>query len=123
MRLLIALLIIATAACRPIYTRDIANLTSFNNPEFPPAGTYEAALIAWFDERGYLPGPKVHQTEGELRRMQGEPLVYASPDDKEWWFSRAHNVRDFCITQKLIYYRLDTQRRLARAVQTYRSEC
>lgn len=122
MRILVLLTLMACVACRPMYARDIAKLTAFPE-ELPAVGTSASDLDAWFDKLGYAPSADVWQSESELRRQTGDPLVYAIEQDKTWWKARARTVQDFCITQKFIYYRLDTERRLERAIQNRRSVC
>ena len=122
MRIVLLLTLLAAVACRPIYGRDVANLTAF--PEnLPAVGTSIDQLDIWFDKLGYAPGPDVFQSEGELRRQSGAPLVYALEADKSWWRMRARTIQDFCVTQKFIYYQLDAEQKLERAVQNRRSVC
>jgi hypothetical protein len=122
MRIVLLLALLAIAACRPIYGRDVANLTAFPE-DLPAVGTSAAMLDEWFDKLGYAPGPHVFQSESELRRQPGAPLVYALETDRSWWLMRARTTQDFCTTQKFIYYKLDHERKLQRAIQNKRSVC
>ncbi|MEM9060928.1 MAG: hypothetical protein AAGD13_10750 [Pseudomonadota bacterium] len=122
MRVLLILCLSVAVSCRPIYTRDVANFTAFPEP-VPPVGTPYAEMEVWFEKRGYAPAPEVWQAEGELRRVQGGPLVYALEKDRMWWQARVRAVQDFCVTQKFIYYRLDLDQRLVRAIQNSHSQC
>lgn len=122
MRLGVVLVLLMAVGCRAPYSSDVADWTVL--PEtFPAVGTSEAVLNIWFDNRGYAPGPKVHQAEASLRRRPGDPLVYAVASEKRWWHTRARSVRDFCVTTRTIYYRLDAAGTLLQAVQTHRSQC
>lgn len=122
MRIVMILMLLATVACRPIYGRDVANLTAF--PEHLPAiGTSTSDLEVWFDNRGYAPGPSVFQSEGELRRQPGSPLVYALEADRLWWHTRVRTVQDYCVTQKFIYFQVDADGGLSQAIQNKRSVC
>ncbi len=122
MRPLILSLILVLGACRAPYMSDIADLTVMPD-DLPPTGTPEAALNIWFDDNRYAPGPRVWQAEAELRRLPGAPLAYATEKDRSWWLSRARTVRDFCVTQKYIYYKLDDNGALTRAIMSARSQC
>lgn len=122
MRMTIMIGLLLLCACRAPYSSEIADLTVLPF-EIPPYGTTEAELVAWFDENSFQPGPRVYQSESELRRLPGTPLVYAVDEDRTWWQSRAEIVRDFCVTQKLVYYKLDDDDRLVRAILTSRSQC
>lgn len=115
-------LLAATAGCRAPYMSDYADMTVMSET-FPPVGTPVAALNAWFDDRGYAPGPQVYQAEASLRRRPGDPLVYARQIDKSWWLTRARSVQDLCVTERTIYYRLDAQGQLVHAIQNHRSQC
>jgi len=76
MRIALAItLVLALGACRFPYMHDYANFGAFPEP-VPPVGTSVAELDKWFFKRGYGPGPRVRQSEAELRRQPGEPLVY-----------------------------------------------
>jgi len=109
-------------ACRMPYMADYADMTV--RPEkFPPVGTAVPALTAWFDAHGYVPGPKILQSEAELRRRPGDPLVYARPTDRVWWRTEGRTVRDLCVTERTIYYRLGASGHLTQAVRTHRSQC
>lgn len=122
MRLILLLTLVAFAACRPIYSRDVSNFTAF--PEMiPEVGTPVADLEMWFHKRGFVAGPDVFQSEAELVRMQGSPPVYSVEADRSWWFSRVRAVQDYCVTQKFIYYKLDEAQRLSQAIQNSRSSC
>ncbi len=122
MRIVLLLTLLAVVACRPIYGRDVANFTAF--PEkLPDIGTPADMLEEWFDKLGYAPGPDVFQSEGELRRQPGAPLAYALEADRSWWLMRARTIQDYCVTQKFIYYKLDPERKLLRAIQNKRSVC
>lgn len=122
MRVLCLVLVVLTAACRVPYTSDLADwsVLSFDLPE---EGTAPDDLGRWFESEGYVAGPKVFQTEAELRRRPGTPLVYALPGERSWWLSQVQTVRDLCVTQKFIYYRTRDDGRLARAVGAVRSQC
>ena len=122
MRVMILVGLVALAACRAPYSSEIADLTVIPF-EIPPTGTPKAELVGWFDENRFAPGPEVYQAEAELRRLPGEPLAYALEADRSWWQSRTQYVRDFCVTQKQVYYKLDAADRLARAILTSRSQC
>ncbi|MGD1926835.1 MAG: hypothetical protein ACFB03_22020 [Paracoccaceae bacterium] len=122
MRIFLIVCLLVATACRPIYTRDVANFGAFPEP-VPPVGTAIAELDVWFDKRGYAPGPSVWMAESELRRVQGGALVYALEEDKLWWQTRVRGVQDFCVTQKFVYFRLDAEQRLTRAIQNSHSEC
>jgi hypothetical protein len=118
----IALAALALAGCRVPYTSDIANFGAFPEP-VPPPGTSVIDLESWFYKRGYGPGPRVLQSEAELRRDPGEPLVYALQAEREWWLTQHRVVRDFCVTKKTIYYQLDGSNALTRAIQGRISQC
>ena len=122
MRWLMLLGIVLVAACRAPYSSEVADLTVIPF-DIPPYGTPNSELVAWFDENRFAPGPDVYQAESELRRLPSEPLAYALEKDRSWWLSRTQYVRDFCVTQKQVYYKLDDQDRLARAIMTSRSQC
>ena len=122
MRIVTLLIVLTCTACSPLYGRDVANFTAFPE-DLPAVGTSASDLDAWFEKLGYAPASDVWQSESQLRRAPGAPLVYAVERDKIWWKTRARTVRDFCTTQKFIYYRLDTQQRLERAIQNKRSVC
>ena len=122
MRIVLLLTLLAVVACRPIYGRDVANFTAFPE-ELPAVGTSIADLETWFDKLGYAPGPDVYQTESELRRQPGAPLVYATQHDKSWWLMRVRTVQDYCVTQKFIYFKLNAEQKLQRAIQNVRSVC
>ena len=122
MRLALFLALMAMTACRVPYTADLADLTVWPD-EMPPAGTSAEALDAWFHEEDYAPGPRVWQAEAELRRRPGAPLTYTLEKDRLWWLTRTQVVRDFCVTQKTIYYRVDGNGALDRAIQSHRSAC
>lgn len=122
MRALLLMICIAVGACRAPYMNEIANLTVVPF-EIPPYGTPKEELVAWFDKHRFAPGPDIYQAESELRRLPGAPLAYALDRDRSWWLSRAQTVRDFCVTQKYVYYKLDAENRLARAILTTRSQC
>lgn len=122
MRATLLVVVALLGACRAPYMNEIADLTVIPF-EIPPYGTPMAELDLWFDANRFAPGPKVWQAETELRRLPGAPLAYASENDRTWWLSRTQTVRDFCVTQKLVYYKLDAERRLARAILTSRSQC
>lgn len=109
-------------SCRAPYMSDLADMTVL--PEtFPPVGTPAAVLDTWFNNRDYAPGPRVHQAEASLRRRPGDPLVYAHAAHKMWWHTRSRTVRDVCVTERTIYYRLDASGGLLQAVQNHRSQC
>lgn len=122
MRTLMLLTLLAFVACRPIYGRDVANLTAFAE-KLPAIGTSVGELEVWFNKLGYAPGPDVFQSESELLRQPGSPLVYALEADRNWWLMRVRTVQDYCVTQKFIYYQLDVDRKLQRAIQNKRSVC
>ena len=124
MRLLLATLAVAVAlaGCRAPYMADYAAMTVLPE-DLPRPGIDVPALEAWFQQHGYAPGPKVLQAEGELRRRPGDPLIYAQPGDREWWLTQQRTVKDLCVTQRTIYYRLAADGRLSRAIGTHRSYC
>ncbi|MFK7944296.1 MAG: hypothetical protein AB8B85_15470 [Paracoccaceae bacterium] len=122
MRMLLLGMFVVLAACRAPYMSEYADLT-VRPFEIPPYGTPKVELAAWFDENYFAPGPRVFQAEAELRRLPGAPLAYALDEDRSWWLSRAETVRDLCVTQKYVYYKLDAEDRLARAILTSRSQC
>ena len=122
MRVLLFVFCVALSACRVPYSSELADLTVAPF-EIPPYGTPKAELVLWFDKNRFAPGPDVFQAESELRRLPGAPLAYALEKDRSWWLSRAQTVRDFCVTQKFVYYKLDPEGRLARAILTSRSQC
>ena len=122
MRPLIALVLLLCAACRAPYMSEIADLT-VRPFAIPPYGTPASELNAWFDENRFAPGARVLQAESELRRLPGSPLAYALESERSWWLSRMQTVRDFCVTQKIVYYKLDQNEALARAIMTSRSQC
>lgn len=122
MRLFLLVTLVMLGACRVPYMSDWADMTV--RPEaFPPVGTAPAALDAWFAAHGYAPGPTVRQSEAELRRRPGDPLVYARAEDKLWWLTQHRTQRDFCVTRRVIYYRLDPGGALVQAIQSHRSQC
>lgn len=122
MRLWIFMALLATSACRVPYTNELANLTVAPF-DIPPYGTSRSDLDLWFDEHQFAPGPRVFQAESELRRLPGAPLAYAVDGDRTWWLSRTQTLRDLCVTQKLVYYQLDAEEKLGRAILTSRSQC
>lgn len=122
MRVLLIVAVMLVASCRAPYMSDLADMTVL--PEtFPPVGTPSVALDTWFNNRDYAPGPRVHQAEASLRRRPGDPLVYAVQADKMWWYTRSRSVRDVCVTERVIYYRLDASSNLIQAIQNHRSQC
>lgn len=122
MRALMLMICVALGACRAPYMSEIADLT-VRPFEIPPYGTEHGELVAWFDQNDFAPGPDIYQAEAELRRIPGAPLTYALDRDRSWWQSRVQTVRDFCVTQKYVYYKLDAEERLERAILTTRSQC
>ncbi len=122
MRLAILAVAVLLGACRAPYMSDVADLTVLPY-EIPPYGTPAPVLAAWFDENRFAPGPRVYQAEAELRRVPGAPLAYALDADRSWWLTRTQIVRDFCMTQKIVYYKLDGNEALSRAILTNRSQC
>lgn len=122
MRYILLFVALALSACRSPYMSEIADMTVYPF-EIPEYGTEEEALNTWFDANRFSPGPKVWQAETELRRLPGAALVYASEADRSWWMSRSQTVRDFCVTEKYVYYKLDGEKRLSRAILTSRSWC
>ena len=122
MRLILILCVLAIAACRPIYSRDVANFTAFPE-QMPGPGTAFGELEIWFNKRGFAPGSDVFQSESELRRKPGAPITYTLVADRSWWLSRVRTVQDFCVTQKFIYYKLDAEQKLTQAIQNNRSLC
>ena len=122
MRSLILLALVLCSACRAPYMHEIADMT-VRPFKIPPYGTPVAELDAWFDANQFAPGARILQAEAELRRPPGAPLVYALEADRTWWFSRMQTVRDFCVTQKIVYYKLDENEALSRAILTSRSQC
>ena len=89
----------------------------------PQPGIAHHTLVAWFEERGYIPGPKVLQAEAELRRRRRDPLVYSQPGDREWWLTAHRTVQHVCVTRHVIYYRLDGGGALDRAIHAHRNQC
>ena len=122
MRLALILCLAVLAACRAPYSNEIADLTVMPD-ELPPYGTPADELDLWFDAEGYRPGPRIYEAESDLRRLPGTPVSYTSEQDRSWWLSRVRTVRDFCVTEKYVYYRLDADQKLARAIMTSRSHC
>lgn len=123
MRMLVFVLaLLAVSGCRAPYLSEINDLTVMEY-EIPPYGTPADELALWFDQNGFAPGPNVWQAESELRRLPGTALAYALEADRSWWLTRAQTVKDFCTTQKIVYYKLDQDGRLARALLTARSQC
>jgi hypothetical protein len=120
--MLAALVVAALAGCRAPYVADYAAMTVLPE-ELPAPGTTPTALEDWFAEQSYAPGPRVLQSEGELLRRPGDPLIYAQPGDREWWLTQHRTVRDFCVTRRTVYYRLAPDGRLERAIGTHRSYC
>lgn len=121
-RTLFVIGLMGLAACRVPYTADLADMTVLSE-DLPPTGTSAADLGSWFQTNGYAAGPRVHQTVAELLRRPGDPLVYARQQDKQWWLSQQRNVRDVCVTQRVIYYRLAPNGTLAQAIPNHRSQC
>ncbi|MEM0987394.1 MAG: hypothetical protein AAGK00_00835 [Pseudomonadota bacterium] len=119
---LCAALILALGACRAPYLSELADLTVLEF-QIPSYGTPGDELNAWFDQTGFDPRAKVYQAESELRRLPGTPYVYALEAERTWWLTRAQTVKDFCTTQKIVYYKLDDAGALARAILTSRSQC
>ncbi len=122
MRLLLILSVLALGACRVPYMSDWADMT-VRPEQFPAVGTPAEVLDGWFAEKGYAPGPTVYQAEAQLRRRPGDPPTYARAEDKRWWLTRHRTVRDFCVTKRTIYYRLDPGGALVQAIQSHRSQC
>lgn len=122
MRALVIAILLLTGACRAPYMSEWADLTVIPF-EIPPYGTPEAELNLWFDQNMFAPGARIYQAEAELRRLPGAPLVYALEKDRRWWLSRLQTVRDLCVTQKIVYYMLDENQALSRAILTSRSQC
>lgn len=116
------LLVLIMGACRMPYMSEFADMTVVAY-EIPPYGTPVEDLDLWFDDNDFRPGPDVFQAESELRRIPGAPPAYALDVDRSWWLSRSQTVRDFCFTEKYVYYQLDAEFRLARAILTSRSQC
>lgn len=116
------ILVLVLAGCRAPYMSDYADMTT-SPDEMPQVGTSKADLDDWFRTTGYAPGPRVQQSEAELMRSPGDPLSYSLMADKRWWFSQSRAIRDLCVTQKIIYYRLDDSGALKQAIQTKRSQC
>ena len=122
MRSVLVAILFVLGACRMPYMSDLADMTVI--PEkFPPLGTNVAELDIWFERHGYAPGPRGYQAEASLRRRPGDPLVYALDADKMWWYTRSQSVRDLCVTQKTVYFRLDNAGSLVHAIQNHRSQC
>lgn len=122
MRSLVLICVFLLGACRAPYLHELADLTA-RPDELPPPGTPEAELNQWFDENSYAPGPKVWESEGDLRRLPGTLNSYVLEGDRSWWLTRSRTVRDFCVTQKYIYYKMDDNGALARAILNARSQC
>ena len=122
MRLVLLLAVLLGSGCRAPYMSELADLT-VRPFEIPPYGTSAQELHAWFDENRFAPGVRVLQAESELRRLPGSPLVYALEAERTWWLTRMQTVRDFCVTQKIVYYKLDQNEALSRAIMTSRSQC
>jgi hypothetical protein len=101
---------------------NLADLTVWTD-DLPPPGTPEAELNEWFDENRYAPGPKVWEAEGDLRRLPGAAGSYVREEDRSWWLTRSRTVRDLCFTQKYVYYKLDDNGALSRAIMNARSQC
>ena len=118
----ILLAVLAVAGCRVPYSSDIADMTVMSDG-LPPAGTPGPALSAWFQEQGYAPGPRVHQSVASLMRRPGDALVYAQAQDKQWWLTQSRSVRDFCVTTRTVFYRLSPDGALEQAIQNHRSTC
>lgn len=121
MRLLI-IAVLLLGGCRAPYMSDVSLMTVAGY-QIPPTGTSAPELNTWFDANGFAPGPKVYQAESELRRIPGSPLAYALEADRSWWLSRVQTVRDFCRTEKIVYYKLDDNDGLGRAILTARAQC
>lgn len=109
-------------ACRTMYMADIADLATTPD-ELPEPGISRSALTTWFDDRGYIPGPRVFQAESELRRRPGDPLVYAQPGDRVWWSTAYRTVQHACVTKRVIYYRVAADGQLSRAIRSHRNQC
>ena len=120
--LLIAGLLVLAAGCRPPYSSEIADMTVLAE-ELPPRGTPLVELQAWFDAAGYVEGPTVRQSRAELTRRPGAPLVYARAEDRLWWRTRQRTIRDFCVTRRVVYYRLAPGGALVEAIPAHRSQC
>ena len=124
MRLLICVLAaaIAVSGCRAPYMAEVSDMV-VQPDDLPTPGMTEPELVAWFEERGYVPGPRVRQSEAELRRRVGDPLVYAQPGDQRWWLTVHRTVRHACVTKRSIYYSVTPDGRLERAIYNHRSQC
>lgn len=114
--------IVLLSGCTVLYTDDYADRLTIPD-ELPQPGLDAFALTQWFEERGYVPGPRVLQAEAELRRRRRDPLVYSQPGDREWWLTAHRTVQHVCVTRHIIYYRLATGGTLDRAVHTHRNQC
>ncbi len=122
MRLVLLIVVLLCASCRAPYLSEINDLTVMRY-EIPPYGTPADELDLWFDQNAFAPGPQVLQAESELRRLPYTGLTYALEADRTWWYTRAQTSKDFCTTQKIVYYKLDQNNALARAILTSRSQC
>lgn len=122
MRWILLLCCVAIGACRAPYMSEWANLTVLPF-EIPPYGTPAAELNLWFDENRFAPAARVYESETDLRRLPGAPLAYGPESERSWWLSRMQTVRDLCVSQKIVYYKLDVNNALSRAILTSRSRC
>ena len=124
MRRVIAIVVTALvlAGCRSLYMSDYANILT--RPDaLPPVGVGGQTLTDWFDRHDYVTGPKVLQSEAELRRRPRAPLVYSLPGDRLWWLTAHRVVQHVCATRHVIYYRLDADGALAHVIGTYHNHC
>lgn len=120
--LILSMLFLALAACNPPRMADYSNMMAL--PErLPNAGTSLGDVEAWLNANGYAPGARVLQSEAELRRRPGDPLVYSLEVERMWWMSAHRTTRDLCVTLRTVYYRVDDRGALMQAIQTLRSDC
>lgn len=122
MRLCALLLLPLLAAC-VIPRPSVINSMMAAEQKVPPPGTDGGTLRAWFAAEGYVAGPNVLQSRAELARRPGDPLVYATQAERQWWLSQQQTVHDLCITSKVVYYRVTADGALVDAVPTVRSTC
>ncbi len=113
---------IALAGCRAPYLSEYSDAI-VQSDDLPEPGLGAAALTAWFEERGYVAGPRVLQAEAELRRRPGDPLVYSLPAERRWWLTAHRTIKHVCVTRRTIYYRVAVSGDLVRAIYNHGSRC
>lgn len=123
MRMLLALAVVGLAACQSGHTQNHAVNSALKNTNFPGVGTPKGRLEQWFDANQYRYGAEVFQSAGELRLTEPDVTMSTRPGDRSWWQSRILTIHDTCVTQRLIYYKLDANERLREAIRTRRSDC